>query len=63
MRSVNRLRWSLAVAFLLGFSVLAARSSSAAPQAVKDSAEAAARLQQFAKHRAMLAKSPFRDLK
>ncbi len=63
MRSVNRLRWSCAVAFLLGFSVFAARSSSAAPQAVKDSPEAAARLQQFAKHQTMLAKSPFKDLK
>ncbi len=63
MRLPNRLRSFCAVAFLLVFSVFAGRSSSAEPQAVKDSPEAAARLQQFAKHQAMLAKSPFKDLK
>ena len=45
MTSSNRLRRFCAVALLLGFSVLAVRSASAAPQAVKDSPEAAARLQ------------------
>jgi photosystem II stability/assembly factor-like uncharacterized protein len=48
--------------FLLGFAVLGLRASGA-PQEVKDSPEARARLQQFQKHQAMLASSPFKDLK
>ena len=63
MTSSNRLRSLCAVAILVVFSFLAARAASASPQAVKDSPEAAARLQQFAKHQAMLAKSPFKDVK
>jgi photosystem II stability/assembly factor-like uncharacterized protein len=63
MTSANRLRWLCAAAILLVFSLLAAGAASAAPQAVKDSPEASARLQQFAKHKAMLAKSPFKDLR
>ncbi len=63
MTSSSRLRWSCSVAILLVFCFLAARAANAAPQAVKDSPEATARLQQFAKHQAMLAKSPFKDLK
>jgi photosystem II stability/assembly factor-like uncharacterized protein len=63
MRSANRRRWSCAVALLLALSVLGVRASNASPQAVKDSPEATARLKQFEKHQAMLAKSPFKDLK
>ncbi len=63
MRSSSRLRWFCAVAILMVFSLFAAGAASAAPQAVKDSPEATARLQQFAKHQAMLAKSPFKELK
>ena len=61
--SGRRLRWFRAVAILMVSSLPAAGAVSAAPQAVKDSPEATARLQQFAKHQAMLAKSPFKDLK
>ena len=63
MRSSSRLRRFCAIAILMVFSLLAAGAASAAPQAVKDSPEAMARLQQFAKHQAMLAKSPFKGLK
>jgi photosystem II stability/assembly factor-like uncharacterized protein len=63
MTSSSRLRRLCSVAILLVFCFLAAQAATAAPQAVKDSPEAAARLQQFAKHQAMLAKSPFKDLK
>jgi photosystem II stability/assembly factor-like uncharacterized protein len=62
MKSATRLRRSWLVIFLLGFSVLGLRASGA-PQEVKDSPEAKARLRQFEKHQAMLASSPFKDLK
>ena len=62
MTSVIRRQCSWFLIFLLGCAVLGQRASGA-PQQVKDSPEAASRLRQFETHQAMLAASPFKDLK
>jgi photosystem II stability/assembly factor-like uncharacterized protein len=62
MRSAHRSSWRSAV-FFFAFVASVAGLSGAAPQEVKDSPEARARLAAFEKHQAMLAKSPFKDVK
>jgi len=63
MKTCNRKRSFHSVTFLVLFFAFGLGVSGSAPQAIKDSAEAKTRLKQFAKHQAMRAKSPFKNVK